>query len=275
MWGIIPAAGRGSRMQPLAFSKELLPVGTRTEGEQERPRAVSEYLVDRLLMAGADKLCFVISPGKSDILAYYGGRLPGADICYAIQDEPAGLCDALFRALPFIADDEWVVIGLPDTIWFPEDALLSLGEEACLSFLLFPVDHPELFDSVVLDDANRVQEIQVKQPGARGPWIWGAFKLRGRTLRDLLQLWREPDRHDEYIGTLINEYLRRGGQAVGVPAGRAYVDVGTINGYREATKLLEAVKLLADVKLIGDKPGARDASRSARVEERPVTGNPG
>ena len=92
MWGIIPAAGRGSRIQPLAFSKELLPVGTRTEGEQERPRAVSEYLVDRLLMAGADKLCFVISPGKSDILAYYGGRLSGADICYAIQDEPAGLC---------------------------------------------------------------------------------------------------------------------------------------------------------------------------------------
>ena len=27
MWGIIPAAGAGSRIQPLAFSKELLPVG--------------------------------------------------------------------------------------------------------------------------------------------------------------------------------------------------------------------------------------------------------
>ena len=29
MWGIIPAAGKGSRIQPLAFSKELLPVGSR------------------------------------------------------------------------------------------------------------------------------------------------------------------------------------------------------------------------------------------------------
>jgi glucose-1-phosphate thymidylyltransferase len=28
-WGIIPAAGLGTRIQPLAFSKELLPVGTR------------------------------------------------------------------------------------------------------------------------------------------------------------------------------------------------------------------------------------------------------
>ena len=29
MWGIIPAAGNGTRIQPLAFSKELLPVGSR------------------------------------------------------------------------------------------------------------------------------------------------------------------------------------------------------------------------------------------------------
>src|SRR2546423_264947 len=45
MWGIIPAAGKGSRIQPLAFSKELLPVGSRLDpGGCERPRAVSEYL---------------------------------------------------------------------------------------------------------------------------------------------------------------------------------------------------------------------------------------
>ena len=73
MWGIIPAAGAGSRIQPLAFSKELLPVGSRPDGPTERPRAVSEYLIERMIRAGADKICFVISPGKSDILSYYGG----------------------------------------------------------------------------------------------------------------------------------------------------------------------------------------------------------
>ena len=46
MWGIIPAAGNGTRIQPLAFSKELLPVGDRDDGQ--RPKAVSEYLVERL-----------------------------------------------------------------------------------------------------------------------------------------------------------------------------------------------------------------------------------
>ena len=43
MWGIIPAAGRGSRIQPLAFSKELLPVGSRVLNDVERPCAFSEY----------------------------------------------------------------------------------------------------------------------------------------------------------------------------------------------------------------------------------------
>jgi len=44
MWGIIPAAGNGTRIQPLAFSKELLPVGSRFEGDTERPRAVTDIV---------------------------------------------------------------------------------------------------------------------------------------------------------------------------------------------------------------------------------------
>src|SRR6185437_13815315 len=106
MWGIIPAAGNGTRIQPLAFSKELLPVGSRFDGETERPRAVSEYLIERMLQAGADKICFVISRWKFDILQYYGGEIGGgtgrAAIAYAVQPEARGLCDAIFRAIPFV-----------------------------------------------------------------------------------------------------------------------------------------------------------------------------
>lgn len=238
MWGIVPAAGFGSRMQPLAFSKELLPVGSRRDGDRDRPRAVSEYLIERLVLGGADKLCFVISPGKSDILEYYGGGVFSARAFYSVQAHPSGLCDAIFQALPLIAPDEQVLVGLPDTIWFPDHGLRALPDDE-LSFLLFPVAHPELFDAVVLD-GDRIVEIQVKQPEARSNWVWGAFKMTGAILADLHALWCTRDPQDEYVGTLVNAWLAAGGQARGICAGTSYVDVGTVRGYREAIALLSA-----------------------------------
>ncbi len=149
MWGIIPAAGQGTRIQPLAFSKELLPIGSRVdERGVERPRAVSEYLVERMVRGGADKICFVISPWKSDILQYYGGSLGDTAFAYVVQNHATGLCDAIFRALPLIGPDEPVLLGLPDTVWFPADALAALPDDR-LTFLLFPVTQPSLFDAVL------------------------------------------------------------------------------------------------------------------------------
>ncbi len=243
MWGIVPAAGRGSRIQPLAFSKELLPVGSRFEDGVEHPRAVSDYLVERMILGGASKICFVISSRKSDLLEYYGsgrewpsGR---ADFCYVVQERPAGLCDAIFRALPFIGEEELVRVGLPDTIWFPVDAYRKLHTDT-LSFLLFPVEHPEFFDAVVTGDSQTVEEIRVKQQDPGTNWIWGAFQMPGSVLRELYGLWVERERQDEYIGTLVNAWIRKGGSATAVRAGESYADVGTMRGFHHAIKVLSA-----------------------------------
>jgi glucose-1-phosphate thymidylyltransferase len=238
VWGIIPAAGRGSRIQPLAFSKELLPIIGERDGDSVRkPRAVSDYLVERMVIGGATRICFVIAPGKSDILEYYGGTAYSATICYAVQPEPQGLCDAIFRALPLIDSRDLVLIGLPDTIWFPQDALCALPDDA-LSFLLFPVERPEFFDAVDADERGQVREIQVKQPAPPSNWVWGAFKMPGSVLADLYQLWCERGRSDEYVGTLVNAWIARGGMAWAVRAGSAYYDVGTMDGYLEAAQML-------------------------------------
>jgi len=237
MWGIVPAAGLGTRIQPLGFSKELLPVGSQRDGDSERPKAVSEYLIERMILGGATGICFVISPGKSDIVEYYGGSVGAAPACYVVQPQASGLCDAIFRALPITKPTEPVLVGLPDTVWFPDDGLLRLGDDP-ISFLLFPVDRPDLFDAVVTDASGRVLEVQVKQPAPSSSWVWGAFKLQGWALKELFDLWCERDRADVYFGSLVNAYIARGGRATGVRAGEAYVDVGTLHGYREAARLL-------------------------------------
>ena len=127
-------------------------------------------------------------------------------------------------------------IGLPDTIWFPRDGLRSLPDGR-LSLLLFPVEQPEHFDAVITSDSDEVLEIQVKNKSPRSKWIWGALKMPGPVLFALQQIWLESK--DEYLGTLINSYLARGGRATGFKIGKSYVDVGTLNGYREALRVLE------------------------------------
>ena len=67
--------------------------------------------------------------------------------------------------------------------------------------------------------------------------------MPGRVLHELYALWCRPERRDEYMGTLVNAWLAGGGHAVGVRAGEAYVDVGTLHGNREAIPLLHETPL--------------------------------
>src|SRR5437016_3492533 len=174
MIGIIPAAGAGQRIQPLGCSKELLPVGSRIVDGVDRPKAVAEYLVERMIAAGAEQICMVISAEKTDLIRYFAERSYAAEIFYLLQQKPRGLCDALFRADPFARHHDAVLIGLPDTIWFPENAFIIAGARrahgtasavataAEVNLVLFPVDDPAHFDAVITDDNGYVSRVEVK-----------------------------------------------------------------------------------------------------------------
>src|SRR5690606_40294750 len=120
---------------------------------------------------------------------YSGPRRQGAHGSYAVQGRPAGLCYAVVLAVPFVDGTEAVIVGLPDTIWFPADALRALPEDV-LSFLLFPVERPEYFDAVVTDESGAVREIQVKEAHPSTHWVWGSFRMPGTVLQALHALWR-------------------------------------------------------------------------------------
>ncbi len=242
MIGIIPAAGAGQRIQPLGCSKELLPVGSRAIEGTERPKAVSEYLVERMIAAGAEQICMVISAEKDDIVRYYAERDYAAEIFYVVQQQPQGLCDALFRAEPFARDKDKVLIGLPDTIWFPENAYRPAldFDGADVNLVLFPVNDPTQFDAVVCDDFGYVQRVEVKKPDAHSHWIWGAVTSTGPAFRALKLLWEARHREDQFLGDLLNAYIAAGNGVRGVYSGEHYMDVGTIQGYHAAQDFLRA-----------------------------------
>jgi dTDP-glucose pyrophosphorylase len=231
----------------------------------ERPRAVSEYVVERLVAGGADRICFVISSGKSDIVQYYGGEVAGVPICYVVQPRPAGLCDAVFTSAPLVRDDDRVMLALPDTVWFPIEGFRQLPADR-LALLLFPVTAPELFDAVVTTMDESVVEIQVKQPRPTSNWVWGAMAMPGQVLHALRALWLRRSRRDEYLGSLFNAYLSEGGRACGVRAGEAYVDVGTLHGYREAIRLLQQTSEQTRVQPQRVAGSASDATSAVSVK---------
>ena len=177
MWGIIPAAGRGSRIQPLAFSKELLPVGSRRDGGRRaalRGQRISGRAHDPRRRRQAR---FRHRPGKSDILELLRRRLRAAPrrLSWCSRRPPGSATRS--SAPRRLLDDEPVLVGLPDTIWFPQGRFSAASGRSAFFPACFPVERPELFDAVLLRRAGRVHAIEVKRPGDTSRWIWGAFKM--------------------------------------------------------------------------------------------------
>ena len=123
-------------------------------------------------------------------------------------------------------------------------------------YRLFSSARPSLFDAVVLNADDTVARIEVKQATPSTNWIWGAVRMSGTVFHALRALWLRPERGDEYLGSLVNAWIAEGGVARGVQAGQAYVDVGTLDGYRSAIRMLEADSQLAGQVSLGPEETA-------------------
>jgi len=168
--GLVPAAGRATRLAPIPCSKELLPVGFQSarEGADRRPKPVSQYLLDRMRLAGAGKAFFIARPGKWDIADYYGdGSRLGLHLAYLHVGAPWGPPFTLSQAAPFIGDAD-VVFGFPDILIDPPDSFSPLlqrmavtGADVVLG--LFDCSKDEPGDVVLTDSDGRLTGLETKE----------------------------------------------------------------------------------------------------------------
>lgn len=189
--GLIPAAGRGTRLAPLPFSKELVPVGFQhaSEGADRKPKPVSQYLLERMRLAGAQQVFFITRPGKGDIADYYGdGSRLGMDFAYLQARLPWGPPFSLSQAVPFIGDAD-VVFGFPDILIDPVDSFTPLlarqaetGADVVLG--LFDATAREPGDVITLDEASgRVLGLETKEERPNRPdhytcWMFAVWNGR-------------------------------------------------------------------------------------------------
>lgn len=112
---VIPAAGYGSRMEPLtiAIPKEMLPLGH---------LPIIEHTVIELISSGIKRICIVIRKGKEIIKEYFdrrGSLYRKIEFNFAYQKEPLGLGDAIRKAKDFI-EGEPFIMAIPDQILLSE-----------------------------------------------------------------------------------------------------------------------------------------------------------
>jgi len=119
MKGLIPAAGMGTRLGPIALAipKELLMVGD---------KACIEHVVEAFKNAGITDIVIVVGWKKHAILDYFGsGKRLDVNITYIVQDERNGLAKAVECGKNAINHDSFAVI-LGDNFFYPKTFLKEL-----------------------------------------------------------------------------------------------------------------------------------------------------
>jgi glucose-1-phosphate thymidylyltransferase long form len=104
MKGVIPAAGKGTRMEPFtnAYPKELLPVGE---------KAVIHHAIEDMKEAGITDICIVVGWKQHAIMDYLGsGEDLGVQLTYVVQDERDGLAGAVKAAKHYLEDESFAVV---------------------------------------------------------------------------------------------------------------------------------------------------------------------
>ena len=238
MWGVIPAAGRGSRMEEhhIDGCKELIEVGG---------RSMLLRTVDELVAAGVSGIVVVTSPEKPAI-AEALADFDAADLEFVEQSEPRGIVDALRNAREVVGDE--MLVASPDNLFIghpcPSAELLAahrLTGKTVIGAVQVMSPWGEL-----LSDTGRIDALN---PGASGellitgicekqkeqpfPMDGENWRCTGRMLLTS-RFWEEPESDD----VQMLDSMASSGELVAAPIVAAYIDIGLPEGLAYANSKL-------------------------------------
>jgi glucose-1-phosphate thymidylyltransferase len=238
--GVVPMAGRATRLARLAFSKEIHPVRW-SQGAciaQGRPRVVCEYLLEKMHKAGITRAYVVLRDGKWDIPACLGdGSHTGLHLAYLMMGLPYGTPYSVDQAYPFV-QNAIVAFGFPDMVFGPEDIFGKLLEYQSMCYAdvvlgLFPAERPEKVDMVEMYTNAKVKRIVIKPKHTKLHTTWGAAVWTPcftRFMHEYLVLHQKiAEREPElFLGEIVQAGIKEGLNVCAVQvSGLPFIDIGT------------------------------------------------
>jgi len=242
--GIIPAAGIASRLGPLGYPKELLPIAYVAEesGGALRPMPVIEASFRQLRAAGIGRCAVITSDRKTELVRYVGsGGAIGLDVAFLLQSRPDGLAAAVSLATPWTEGCNACLL-LPDTIVRPADALKQVRAvfeiaQADLVLGVFPTTRPQELGPVRFDSGMRVTEVLDKPETTDLQNSW-AMAVWGPRFTSLLQGAVSGGDTASTLGDIFNTAVGAGLKVMAVWFAQGeFHDVGTPRGLTAALPL--------------------------------------
>jgi len=225
-YGSIPAGGLGTRLQPLGFSKELAPVAR---------RAVIEYLIERLMLAGIEQIFINTAEDKTDLIRYLASKSPYKDHLVFFVRERKGLLDGVVLPEQFLSEQDELYFGLPDTIWYPKDGFAQLAsKKGDLVLGLFDTGTPERFDSVVIDKNKQIKSIEVKVKYPQTKWTWAMGKMTVKVARTLRTIEKQHQLGGGEFGRAMHLYAQDNPSYALELDGSSCLDIGVPEEYEKA-----------------------------------------
>lgn len=232
-------AGKGSRIQPIAFSKELYPVSFKS-----RHFAISEFNIRAMMRAKVDEIKLVIHPDKIDIAKFYS-RAKYSTSVYFFNSK--SLPESCLYPIKGLHDEDICVFGLPDTLFSPADSFVKIinelkkGSDICLG--TFEVSDGSKYDSVDIDGkTGKVNGVLVKQSPPLSNWIWGIWGANVKTLKKLKKeiFAQKRGRKEKLLGLGFNALVdRKEVKFTALKLGHNYFDIGTMEAI---LKIQEVIK---------------------------------
>ena len=246
--GLIPAAGRATRLGELPYSKELLPVPDRGTGSvQPGTQIAIESTVRFLLECGVTQQGVVIAPAKQDIPNYLGdGSRLGASITYTVVANSPSVPHSLDAAYDGIAGHD-VLLVFPDILFEPRAEIAKYlssraQTEADVLLALVPSTRGDKVDMVSVDAEGMVSKIVPKPGPGKAGWTWVAAAWSSdfsdflhRLLDDDGTVHEHPADCELFVGDVFNAAI-----ASGLVIGAAMfadgwaIDIGTADDFAAA-----------------------------------------
>lgn len=183
---ILPVAGKGERMRPYTnnLPKCLLPVGGKT---------IIDWIVGDTLPLNATETIFITGYKAEAVEEFLKNRPQWGKTRTVLQSDPQGLGQAISLALPYVNDDEPLLIILGDTLFQADIQSLANASENVL--YTYKVSNPRRFGVAVPNAEGRIERLVEKpQEFVSDEAIVGIYYIKDvKALRESLQYLMDND----------------------------------------------------------------------------------